>query len=418
MSKRKQKQRPAQMTRRYRSRVEQEQRQIRYVYIGTGVVVAICILLLLAMLYQTQIANPAATRRAEEALESLPAVTVNDRMISITDWQARVRLERQLRINQIFRIDQQLSLLDPTNEFAQQLIEQGRAQMQEMQNLLELGDSIAADVLDQMVEEQLIRQEAARRGITVTAEELQKYIEVSLFAYPFPPTPEPFPTLPPPTLPPTATVTPEPTVSPTVPPTPRSREEFEANYAQYTQQIKEITGMSEAAWRSMIEGELYREKLLEAFGAEVETDVQQIRGRYIIAQDQETAEALLARLEGGETFPVLAEEIQADESEEPKARAGAFDWAPSGMISQRFGEEFATVAFNTSAGRYAREIIPAPEGQFYLIYVEENEVHPLADYLIEQQHQELFQSWLDQEKLGDGIVYGDWRDYIPREPSL
>jgi parvulin-like peptidyl-prolyl isomerase len=419
MAKRDKKQRPAKMTRKYQSRVERERRQIRYILTGVGVVVAIIVLLLAAGLYKTQVADPAATRRAKDELKEIPAVTVNGTMVSVADWQSRVRYERQLRINQIAQIDQQLSFFDPASEFGQQLIEQGQAQIQEIRNLLDLGDGIAADVLDQMVEEQLIRQEAAQRGIAVTPDELQEFIEVNLFAYPYPPTPEPVPTLPPPTLAPTATVTPEPTLAPTPTSTPRSLEDFESDYEQYTEQVLEITQMSEQVWRSMIEGELYREKLLEVFGAEVETEVQQVQGRYIVTQDQETAEALLARLEAGETFEALEQEIEADESEEPKARTGRFDWSPLGVIQQRFGEEFAAIVFNTSAGQYANQVISGTTGdQFYLVYVEGNETRELADYLIDQQRSDLFQSWLDEQKLGDGIVYGDWRLYIPREPSI
>lgn len=418
MAKSEKKQRPAKMTRKHISRVERERRQIRYILIGTGAVAVVTILLLLVGLYQTQVANPAATRRAKEELKSIPAVTVHDETISIADWQARVRLERQFQIGQIFQISQQMELFDRSTEFGQQLIDQGQAQIDEIISQLELGDTIAAQALDQMVEEQLIRQEATRRGITVAPEELQEYIEVSLFAYPYPPTPEPIPTLPPPTLAPTATVTPEPTTTPTVAPTPRSLEDFQTEYTQYLEQVEEISEMPEELWRAMIEGALYSEKLLEAFGAEVETNVQQIKGSYIAAQDLETAQALLSRLEAGETFEALTEEIDADESEEPTARTGLFDWSPLDIMRQRFGEEFANLAFNTSAGDYVRFPIPATEEQFYLVYVEGKQVRELDDYLIEQRKYDLFQSWLDEEKLDEGIVYGNWREYIPLEPSL
>jgi hypothetical protein len=126
----------------------------------------------------------------------------------------------------------------------------------------------------------------------------------------------------------------------------------------------------------------------------------------------------LARLEAGETFEALEEEIDADESEEPTARTSSFSWSPRDSVQERFGEEFARVAFDTSAGEYAREVIASIDEQFYLILVEGNETRELADYQIEQQLQELFQGWLDEEKLGDGIVYGNWSAYIPREPSL
>ena len=108
MAKREKKQRPVKMTRKYRSRVEQERRQIRYIFTGIGAMAVVIVLVLLAGLYKTQVADPAATRRAKDALKTIPAVTVTDTMISISDWQARVRFERQLYINQIAQINQQL----------------------------------------------------------------------------------------------------------------------------------------------------------------------------------------------------------------------------------------------------------------------------------------------------------------------
>ena len=418
MAKRQVKERPVKMTRKYESRVAQEQRQLRFIRIGIGAVVGIIVLLFLAGLFKTRVADPAATRSAKEELKTLPAVTVNDTVISIADWQARVRFERQMYINQAAQISQQLSLFDPTTEFGQQIISQGQAQIQQIQSELDLGDGIATDVLDQMVDEQLIRQEAARRSVTITPEELQRYIEVDLFSYPYPPTAEPVPTLPPPILSPTATVTPEPTLTPTTPPTPRSLQDFEASYEQYTQQVGDISEMSEELWRSMVEGQLLRDKLFELFATEVETNVQQIQGRYIVAQEQPTADGFMARLNAGESFEKLAEEIEADQSEEPAAITGRFDWSPAGIIQSRFGEDFAKVALNTSAGQYAREVITGSDGQFYLVLVEGNETRELADYYIEQQQEEEFQSWLDQQKQGEGVVYGDWRPYIPLEPSL
>jgi hypothetical protein len=280
--------------------------------------------------------------------------------------------------------------------------------------LLDLGTSIASDVLVQMVEEQLIRQEAARKGIVITPDELQKYIEVSLFSYPYPPTAEPVATLPPPTLSPTATVTPEPTIAPTLAPTAQSLEDFEASYGQSIESIKAVTEMTEEMWRSMVEGALYSEKLLEVF--EVETNVPQIKGDYIVAQDRETAEALLAQLDAGQTFEALLAEIEADESEEQTAWASSFDWAYHGLVEQNFGTEFATAAFNTEAGRYVGQPLMSTDGSFYLVYIQGNENRELSSYLVEQQRQELFQGWLDQAKLDGDIVYGDWEAYVPMEP--
>lgn len=418
MAKREKKQTPVPMTRKYRSRVEEEERQLRLIRIGAAVVLGIIILVLLAGLFKTQVADPAATRGAEQALETTPAVTVNGTVISIADWQARVRFERQLRINQIAQLNQQMNLFDASTEIGQQFREQSQAQIQEITNLLDAGDGIAADVLDQMIEEELIRQEADRRGIVVTPEELQSYIEVNLFSYPYAPTPEPVPTLPPPTVSPTETVTPVPTPTPTTPPTPRSREDFEADYNTYIDQVAAVTGMSEDQFRSLIAGEIYATKLFEAYRQEVEPTAQQVKGRYIYTDDTAAHESLVARLQVGETFEELAAEVGADDAEEPSARVASFDWSPVESLTQRFGADYAQAALDTEIGQTVTDTLASPTGQLYLIFVEGNEVRELPDYLIEQRQVEMIQTWLDEQKLGEGIVYGDWQPYIPREPSL
>jgi hypothetical protein len=209
-------------------------------------------------------------------------------------------------------------------------------------------------------------------------------------------------------------VTPEPTIAPTPVPTARSLEDFQASYGQSMENIEAVTEMTEKMWRAMVEGALYREKLLEAF--QVETNVLQIQGDYIVTQDREEAELLLAQLEEGQSFEDLLAEIEADESEELTTQTGSFDWSHHELIAQRFGTEFAAVAFNTEAGRYARLPILSADGRFYLVYVQGNENRELASYLVDQQRQELFQGWLDQAKMDSDIVYGTWEIYTPMEP--
>jgi hypothetical protein len=144
----------------------------------------------------------------------------------------------------------------------------------------------------------------------------------------------------------------------------------------------------------------------------------QAKGNYIVAQDLATADQLLGRLDAGETFETLAEEIDADESEEPTARTGSFDWSPATILTQTFGDQFATVVMNTDAGEVSRTAISAPDGGFYLVYVEEKEVRELADHLLEQQRSDAFEGWLNAQRLDEGIEHGNWQDYIPSEPSL
>jgi len=188
MARRVQKKKKA-LTRKQVSRVEKEQRQKRNIIIGTVGVMVVLVLLMLMGLYQSQVAEPRAERSRQtataeviqatlEAAETIPVVTVHGTVISLADWQARVRYERRLTINDVYQYENQVSSIDTSTEFGQQLAQIFQAEAQSLRNQLDLGTVLAGEVLDQMVEEELIRQEAQRRGVTVTPQELQEFIEV------------------------------------------------------------------------------------------------------------------------------------------------------------------------------------------------------------------------------------------------
>src|SRR5512143_3763182 len=149
-----------------------------------------------------------------------PVAKVGDTSIPVGEWQARVRMERTRLINQLTLYQQ----------YAQYFGMDLTQQEQQISAQLQDPTTIGQNVLDEMVDEELIRKEAAKRGIKASAQEVDDAIQASYNYFPngsptptVTPTAVQFPTLGPETLAlvtltptpggPTATTSPEPTLS-------------------------------------------------------------------------------------------------------------------------------------------------------------------------------------------------------------
>lgn len=206
---------PKVMSKKHLARVERERRQTRMLLIGSGVVI---VLVLLTVLYGVLDQTVLKQRRA--------VAIVNGEKITTATFQAQTRYYRFSLIRNAQNTYQfaQFLAADPSSaaSFASQLL-----QYQAMLNPTTAGEQ----VINRLVEDALIRQEAARLGITVTDEEVEEAFQRA-FGYTPNGTPTPTATLPPiPTstlsplqltlIPPTATATITPTVTstPTLTPT-------------------------------------------------------------------------------------------------------------------------------------------------------------------------------------------------------
>jgi len=379
------------LTRKQVSRAKREARQRKLLLIGSGVVAAILILVLAWGVYHDKVAVP-----------NQPVVLVNGEPITTAEFQKQVVYRRMNLIEQARALPQ--------------LADQVR---QQLDSPLVLGQQVLTD----LIEERIIRQEAARRGITVTPDEVQKRIE-ELIGYPYPPTPEPLPTLPPPTVPPTVTVTPRPTLTPTLTPTPMSRAAFEAAYQSAVERARRA-GLTEADLRRSVETGLYRERLMEAMGPELVPEVQdQIQITYIVVSTTQDAQAMLDRLAAGEvTFDDLAAEVQDDDR--PDTASREVDWQTQDFLGQVFGEETAALLFDLEVGDYTHDPVLGPDGRVYLIRVDGHEERPLPALALEQLRRQAFQEWLDEQVNNPEIVQyileggvPRWQARVPQEPTL
>ncbi len=165
-----------------------------------------------------------------EALK--PVAKVENVSIPVGEWQAHVRMQRGQLISQL-QLYQQYS-----QYFGMDL----NSQEQQISSQLDSPTTLGQTVLDQMIDEQLIRDEAAKRGISASKAEVDQAIQAAYQFFPngtptptITPTPVELPTLSPQTLAlvtitptstavltetPAPTFTPNPLASPTASATP------------------------------------------------------------------------------------------------------------------------------------------------------------------------------------------------------
>ena len=93
------------------------------------------------------------------------AVKVGDTTVNATDFWKRVRLERFNLLNQLARYQQIESQMGGQSVF--------ETQIAQLQATLASNFSIGAQAMDGVVEDLIIEQEAAQRGITVSDEEIE-----------------------------------------------------------------------------------------------------------------------------------------------------------------------------------------------------------------------------------------------------
>jgi parvulin-like peptidyl-prolyl isomerase len=387
------------MTKKQRTRAEREARMNRWIIAGT---VAVGVLVLGILVYGYLAENVFKGRA--------PVATVNGVPITTADFQARVRHYRIVLQEQRDYYTAQRMQLDPTDPNASFLLEYLNGQIRQLDSMLSEASATALgkEVLDRMVQEELIRQEAARRGLTVSQEEIDRAIEEQ-FGYDRDAAVA-FLT---PTVVPTAPVTTETalTATATPVPTPVPKEEFDRRYQEYVKTYLKPSGLSEAKFRAMVEASLLYDKLQQAMAAEVPQTMEQVQIRYLSFPTQEDAGKVAERLGKGEKWEDIAAEIKADEKS--AAYASEPEWVTQGFLKEQFGEEAAGTIWETPAPQYTAPLA-GTDSRWYIVQVMGREVRELESWLRSYEEQRAFQEWL-QAQMATVQYSEDWASKVPTQ---
>ena len=389
------------MTRKQASRIEREQR-IERIVVWSVIGVAVVVIGVLAYGFIV-----------EKVVKSRQAVaTVSDTAITTAEFQARVRFTRMQMVSELNYMYQQQQTLDPTDTEVQFLLEYLQNNIVDLQSQLAPENAliIGEQSLEQLIQEQLVRQEAEARSISVSSQDVDVAVE-QFFGYdssPVLPTLSPSTTLP---LTPSDVVVSEPTVTPPPTPTPMTEAEFKQRYDNFLKGLRNLD-IAEQQYRSWVESSLLLEKLREQLTAEAPAAADQVLLRYITIDDGERAAEAAARLNTGDDFQALLDELRTDE--EISAYGSELDWLPKESLESRFEAAVSELAFSLAVGERSQPI-PSEDGQrFTIIEVLGHEERELNEYLRQQYADEAFQEWLDSQQVL--VERSTYTDRVPTDP--
>ena len=414
------------VTKKHLARVERERLQTRTILIISSIVIALVVLLIGWGIVKTYILEPRQ-----------PVVTVDDVKVSTDQFQALAKFSRGQLVDQYAQYYQ----------FMQMFGSDSTSQSSFVQTLSQISfqlepEYLGQNTVDSLIEDILVRKEAANRGITVSEEEIDKALEQFLGYYPEgTPTSEPteeikptstlstlqmtlVPATPTPVITETEVVEPTealpantPTTAPDNSPTattevlPTPTEYTEKLYNQNTGSYLDYTQISTDDLRWIFESQLYRQKIIEVVTADVAKEADQVWARQIIVADQATAQQVVDRLAAGEDFAALAAELSTDEA--TKTAGGDLGWFGIGSMDQQVEK----IVFNLQIGQIS-EPIETING-WYIVQVLGHEVRPIPDADYQQLLQLTYNDWLIAARTAAQVDINDiWLERVPTEPSI
>jgi parvulin-like peptidyl-prolyl isomerase len=418
---------PKVITKKHLARVERERRQTRLI-LGIAIAGILIVVGLISYGY------------LKENVFQLnePVAEVNGEKITTGKWQERVKFQRVQMVN----VYNQYAFYQQSFGFDYS------QQMQQVASMMQSPETIGQQVLDQMTNEILIRQEAEKRGITVSDEEVEKSIQETFNFFPdgtpsptVTPTEFSYPTLtsqqltlypstatPGPTATPELTATSDPaTATPTAttaPPTPSPVPQpptatataytLEGFQTQYGDMLKgfETYNISESTVREVYKTELLRKKLLEEITKDTPRTEEQVWARHILVETEQEAQAVYQKLTAGqEDFAEVARTTSKDTGS--GANGGDLGWFGKGAMVAEFEE----AAFSQPIGDVGKPV--KSEFGYHIIQVMARQELPLTDSQYQQKKETAFSDWLTTSREAAAIITHEvWKQRVPAEPAL
>ncbi len=208
------------------------------------------------------------------------------------------------------------------------------------------------ELLDQMIDQEIINQAAAKEGVTVTNEDIDKQIADTVLQA-------------------------------------GGQDKLDAWYV--------TSGFTKEEYRQAVREQLTGDKLFNKVTAGIPATADQVHARHIMLATKEAADAVVARLKKGEDFAALAAELSLDEGS--KAEGGDLGFFPKGFMIP----EFENAAFALEPGKFS-DPVETQYGFHVILVVERDPQHPLDQQMLHANQQEEFSKWLQAQKTAAKIV--------------
>ena len=402
---------PRVVSKKHLARLERENLQKRYLLIGTIVVVVLVFgVIIYGILDQTVLAG------------LKPVAKVGNQSITTHEFVLRTSYER-------FRLIQQF---DSTLQFAQSFGSDPSfagyfaSTLSDIQTKLADPVSFGNSILDNLVDDILIKKKAKELNISVSEADIDTALQEGFRYYPngtptptitptefstptlsltqqslISPTPTatvgptitlepsktPLPTTPTASIATTPTV--EPSITPTLAPsptaTPYTLEGYNTEFNKFLTQLKTIK-YSEKDIRALVSMQLLRKKVFDEITKDLKPEQDQVWARHILVKDEAASQDVVKRLKAGEDFATLAKELSQDTG--TKDNGGDLGWFGKGQMVAPFEE----AAFKLAVGQVSDPI--KSDFGYHVIQVLGHEVRPISSADFDKLKQTTFSDWL------------------------
>jgi peptidyl-prolyl cis-trans isomerase D len=436
-----------QLSKKHLDRLHRERRQTRWIIISSAAVIAVVVLVIV---YGALYENVLKYKRT--------VANVNGEKISAEQFRGFTKYYRYSIISSATQTYQFLRMFgnDPS------AIQQFAPQLQSYQTQLD-AFTAGSSAMDQYVDNLLIRQEAKKRGITVTNDEIEERMKQYLGYFPegtptptqtympaptstlsplqismMQPTPTPtltvtmvatttavvsettttptgsFTATPEATTTPAETPTPTaipPTLAPTSTPTPYTLEGYQNAYATMVADFNTNYQVPVDVLRLVIEFQMYRERLMKEVLGEVTCSQEQVWAQHILVKDEATAKEVLAKLQSGADWYALAAEYSTDTSN--KDKGGDLGWFARGSMVT----EFEDAAFALQIGKVSEPV--KTQFGYHIIRVLGHENRPLTSTECQTMKDTQFKDWVTKVRGTSDVKIDEfWQTIVPLSPTM
>lgn len=430
---------PRIVSKKHLARKQEEERQVKAAVTATIVILAIVAVILGYVLVDRFIIQP-----------NTVVARVGETEIKAGEFRNNTKYAR---LNMLNQINQYLQFGDMGKQYALPIA-------------LQMRDPkiVGENVLNQLVDEVIISEEAAKRNITVSAEEVDKLLREQFNYYPdgtytptitstkvatptwsaaqrelinptatFTPSPEPTET--PEGWEPTPTelpegVTPEPaaeeteaveteppapTEIPTNTPTatPYTLKGFNDEVSKYVKFLDSYQ-IPQKSFESILRNGLLRDKLMAEITKDLPNTEEQVWVRHILVESSELAQEVIAKLEDGESWADLALEYSTDTAN--KENGGDLGWMSK---LDNYDSDFLDGAFALNEPGEISEPIETQFG-WHVIQLVTKATNHVESYKFERIKQDFFNDWLAEIRDGrdDIKIEDNWADFVPNTPGV
>lgn len=380
------------LTRLQLSRYEIEQRRRRYIVIGSVIVGLVTLGLIAAAVLQLTVIEPGRT-----------VASVGGQSIPVRDLQKRMQLTQNSVAGNAAQLSQQISQIrqsgDPSSDFLVSFYQQ------QLQNIVQQGtaEGIAQSAYQSMVDDLLVRQEAARRGVTVSAQDVEVELAKSI-GY-FGATLTPFPTdTAQPTVVVSGTAVVAPTSEPRLQPTSISSDTYRYELSKRVANLAPLN-YTEQDMRYFVEGDLYRTRLQEKLGEEVSTTAPHYEFQFLrfnVITDAVKAADRLAKKEI--RFDALITETNQITQPLAIGNGEKVDWISEDRVRQQYGPEVLDLLSYKSIGAPTPIVTSSVTGGVYLLVPLGRETRPLAEDELTSKKRDRYDTWLNAAREDTTVV--------------